>query len=224
MENEKKVWPPVRRERKKTAVNTRLVALVVAVVLVVGSAVGATLAWFTDKTENVVNTFTVGNIDIDLTETTGTEYKMVPGTTITKDPFVTVKAGSEKCYVFVELAEDLGSWEDDVDSFKAALNYDIADGWTAGTGASGNGVPVGVYYRVVDTAIDDQPFYVLKGVEQNGKLINQISVSSAVTKGMMDELEKTNDLPTLTVTAYAVQFEAIADAAAAWAIAKPSTP
>ena len=41
---------------------------VVALVLVLCCAVGGTLAWLTDTTDPVTNTFTVGDIDIDLTE------------------------------------------------------------------------------------------------------------------------------------------------------------
>ena len=49
-----------------------------AAILVVGS-VAATLAYLTDKTSTVENTFTAGNISITLEETTGEQYKMVPG-------------------------------------------------------------------------------------------------------------------------------------------------
>ena len=66
---------------------------VLAIVLVVALSVAGTYAYLTAKTAQVVNTFTVGNVNIDLTEKT-TDYKMVPGTTINKDPKVTVKADS----------------------------------------------------------------------------------------------------------------------------------
>ena len=49
----------------------KALALVLAVVLLVGAAIGGTVAWLTDKTGDVVNTFTVGNIDIELAESTG---------------------------------------------------------------------------------------------------------------------------------------------------------
>ena len=67
-----------------------------AAVLLVVSGVFGTLAWLTDSTDSITNTFTVGNIDIDLTETLPTDRtaKMVPGHTIKKDPKVTVTAGS----------------------------------------------------------------------------------------------------------------------------------
>ena len=76
---------------------------VVALVLVLCCAVGGTLAWLTDTTDPVTNTFTVGDIDIDLTESDHLDLKMIPGRTITKDPKVTVKAGSEACWLFVKV-------------------------------------------------------------------------------------------------------------------------
>ena len=74
---------------------------IVAVVLVLCCAIGGTLAWLTDRTNPVVNTFTVGDINIELKESENLNLKMVPGNTIAKDPKVTVKADSEACYLFV---------------------------------------------------------------------------------------------------------------------------
>ena len=76
----------------------KTLALVLALTLLVAGVVGGTLAWLTDQTAEVKNTFTVGDINIGLTETT-TDYKMVPGNTIAKDPTVTVKTGSDASYV-----------------------------------------------------------------------------------------------------------------------------
>ncbi len=76
-----------------------------AVLLVAGSVLG-TLAYLTDS-ESAVNTFTVGNVSIDLAETDvdgdgdplKNEYRLVPGEEYVKDPTVTVNAGSENSYV-----------------------------------------------------------------------------------------------------------------------------
>ena len=84
---------------------------------VIGSAaVTGTLAWYTANDE-ITNTFTVGNIEMTLTETKiGTEnemtsedqqYKIVPGVDIKKDPTVTIQANSEDCYVFVQVLDSL---------------------------------------------------------------------------------------------------------------------
>ena len=99
-----------------------------AVVLVLCCAVGGTLAWLTQKTDAVVNTFTVGDINITLTETER-EYKMVPGNTIDKDPTVTVQAGSEACWLFVKVEKSA--------NFDTFMTCAMATGWTALAGQEG---------------------------------------------------------------------------------------
>ncbi len=76
-----------------------------ASVLVAGSVLG-TLAFLTDS-EQAINTFTVGNVSIDLAETDvdndgnplENAYQLVPGQSYVKDPTVTVEAGSEAAYI-----------------------------------------------------------------------------------------------------------------------------
>lgn len=83
-----------------------------AVALVVATVFG-TMAYLT-STDKVVNTFTVGNVQIKLDEAKvntdgtrvelaervkGNSYKLLPGHTYTKDPTVTVLKGSEESYV-----------------------------------------------------------------------------------------------------------------------------
>ena len=77
--------PRGARRARKSLGRKALVVLSLMMVLAV-AAVGGTLAWLTDSTQEVKNTFTTSDIDITLAETTGTSYKMVPGFTITKDP------------------------------------------------------------------------------------------------------------------------------------------
>lgn len=177
----------------------KIVLVVTALVLVLCCAIGGTLAWLIDTTNSVVNTFTYGDINIDLTETTGTEYKMVPGNTIEKDPTVTVKADSEACWLFVKVEES--------DNFDDFMTYSIATGWTALTGVDG------VYYREVAATTVDTEFSVLAD--------DQVTVKDTVTKDDLTADDFT--APTLTFTAYAVQKDAATTAAAAWAIANPTT-
>lgn len=170
------------------------ITLLLSLALAVAIGIGGTLAWLTAKTDAVTNTFTVGNINIALEETT-TDYKMVPGKPIDKDPKVTVEAGSEACWLFVKIEESAN-----LDSF---IDYAIADGWTALTGVDG------VYYREVAATADDMPFSVLAN--------DQVTVKDTVTKAMMDEITaQTASAPTLTFTAYAVQKDGLTTAANAW--------
>lgn len=169
------------------------IAVVLALVLLVCCAVGGVLAWLTDTTDSIKNTFTVGNVDISLTETTGNSYKMVPGQTIAKDPKVTVNANSEDCYLFVKVEE--------ADNLPSFIDYSIDNDWTVLDGVDG------VYYMTVTASTDDQTFSVLTG--------DQVTVNDDVTKTMMDELND-ETLPTLTFTAYACQSAGFDNALAAW--------
>ena len=180
---------------RRRSVSSRAFIALLALVLVIGCVAGGTVAWLVAKTDTVVNTFTYGNINIALAETTGTNYKVIPGTVIEKDPKVTVKAGSEACYLFVKV-EKVGMF--------TGMSYEIADGWTALEGENG------VYYRQVGSVTADTSFEVIKG--------NKITVSSDLTK---ETIPTAN--PTLKITAYAVQQENIADAATAWKAANPTT-
>lgn len=166
---------------------------VLAIVLVVALSVAGTYAYLTDKTGPVVNTFTVGNVNIDLTETTGDSYKMVPGATIEKNPKVTVEADSEACWLFVKVEKSA--------NFADFLTYDMATGWTK--------LEEGVFYRQVAASAADQDFAVLAN--------DTVSVKPDVTKAMMDAIENgTATKPTLTFTAYACQADGFTSAAAAW--------
>lgn len=183
--------------KRRGGVATKTLIVALAVMLVVGCAVGGTLAWLTDTTDQVTNTFTVGNIDIGLAETKD-NFKMVPGATISKDPKVTVKAGSEACWLFVKVTES-----DNLDSF---ISYSVDSNWTALTGVSG------VYYREVPdqtTATTDVEYSVLTN--------DQVTVKDTVTKDMMDAITAGEaTAPTLTFKAYAIQKEGFTTAAAAW--------
>ena len=170
---------------------------VLALVLVIAMSVAGTIAYLTDTTAPITNTFTVGNIDIDLAETK-TDFKMVPGCDIAKDPKVTVEANSEDCWLFVKIDESRN-----LDSF---ISYAVANDWTQGDGTN---IPSKVWYRPVEASTADQTFSVLAG--------DQVTVNNDVTKTMMDGLKVDGAIqPTLTFTAYACQ-SANMTVNAAWA-------
>lgn len=178
---------------RRRSVSSRAFIALLALVLVIGCVAGGTVAWLVAKTDPVVNTFTYGNINIALAETTGTDYKIIPGKDIPKDPKVTVKGGSEACWLFVKV-EETGTFVAD------KVTYAIDKDWTALEGEKG------VYYRKVAAVTADTDFSVLEG--------NKITVKDTLTKGDIKDIAATN--PTLTFTAYAVQKENIPDAKTAW--------
>lgn len=187
---------------RRRSVGMKTFVAMLALVLVIGCAVGGTVAWLVSSTNAVVNTFTYGDINITLGETTGSNYTIIPGVNIEKDPKVTVKKDSEACWLFVKVEEE--------GTFVAnKVTYSIADGWTKGDGTK---IPANVYYRAVDAVKADTDFAVLKD--------NKIYVSEDLSKS---DIQSITTKPTLTFTAYAVQKDGIDDAAIAWAKAVPTT-
>lgn len=173
---------------------------VLAIVLVVALSVAGTYAYLTAQTDTITNTFTVGHVKIDLTETFNTDadndgtndcwkMQLIPGTSAVKDPTVTVKANSEKCYLFVKFEEK--------NSPATYLTYTStltdANGWTKLDSEND------VWYRIVNKAADDTSFVLLQA-DGNG---NMVTVKDTVTNDNMAEAAKAE----LVYTAYACQFE-----------------
>ena len=190
----------------------KAIVAVVALVLVLCCAMGGTLAWLVDSTTEVKNTFTYGDINIGLSESDDLDLKMIPGNSIKKDPVVTVKKGSEACWLFVEVKES--------ENFDDFMTYAIAEGWTLyNTTTSGSNIKTDnttddtyVIYREVDatTAKTGTSYQVLKG--------NTVTVLDSVEKSDMEAIKNgTTAKPTLTFTAYAVQKDGFDTAALAWA-------
>lgn len=207
-----------RRARQRKLRNRRIALTVCLMLVVMVASIGGTVAWLTAKTDPVVNTFTYGDINIDLyehnydasTNSLGTsevknveDYKIIPGVNLPKDPTVKVTKGSEKCWLFVKV-EKTGTF------VEGKVTYDIADGWTQLTG---EGITGTVYYRQVGAdAANDQTFGVLKQTTANGKTY-AITVSDQLTKA---EVNGQGNV-TLKFTAYAIQQEGFDTAEAAWA-------
>lgn len=209
-------------------------AMLLAMALLVGCAIGGTLAWLVDSTQEVKNTFTTSNIEIDLNEAdttkdtdTGNEtkdYKMVPGWTLSKDPKVTVKAGSEDCYLFVKVTTTgkaaIGETTYGISDYLAyKLRFeatDLTEGtWTKGTGSGegGNGVPTDVYFIKLENITADKEFELLLKGEITVESVkyewkdNEVLVKPTVTKEMMEALNAEGAVkPSITFTAYASQL------------------
>ena len=194
----------MKHYEKRRSVSSKMFVMMLALVLVFGCAVGGTIAWLVTKTDPVVNTFTYGDINIKLEETTGNNYKIIPGVNIHKNPKVTVEADSEACWLFVKVEEE--------GEFAFSVTYKIADGWTQLVNNSGENVD-GVYYREVsaEDAQEGVSYYVLKGNDTYPEGV--ISVDSLLTK---TEVNNIQTQPKLTFTAYAVQRDRLDDVNIAW--------
>jgi len=212
-------------------------AILLALTLLLGCAVGGTLAWLTAKTDDVQNVFTTSGIEAGLEETGTTEnkkeFKMIPGWTITKDPKAWVTETSEDCYLFIEVVEaggvvkykPAGSQTEVTTKWSDFLEYSIAAGWIKLSG-EGPGNGTSVYYRIYEA--DDAENTNKKGVDNKYSILtnDQVKVLDSVTKEMMDAITAdATKRPTLSFTAYAVQLDkdntTEFSASEAWAVINP---
>ena len=183
----------------------KLFIVALATIIAVMAISGASLAWLQDSTEEVTNTFVEGKIDLTITETPNKgsqwEGKFVPGATEAKDPKLTVGAGSEKCYVYALVDNQLGDCvELDIDSSK----WEVVK--TEGTKTLYR------YMEVVDASSADQVLPVFTTVTYVGAKITQGD------DGNIDDLAKLK----IVISGFAHQSEyatqTVSDnAASAWA-------
>ena len=104
----------------------KITAIALVVCLVAVAIVGGSLAYFTDTTDAKVNEFTVGNVDIDLTEPSWKgDATLMPGVTFAKDPTITVGEKSQDAYVFLKM---------DMNKYVSLVNLMGVDAYKNGIG------------------------------------------------------------------------------------------
>ena len=197
----------------------KTVILLIAFVLVIGLAIGGTYAFLTDTTGEVKNTFVAGKVAIDLYEhplkltdgktdgktidpnantvTAVSDYKMIPGNVLQKDPTVEVLAVSEDCWVMVKVTEANNTLTSNADG--KYIIWTLTDDWELVDGTTN----VYIYKEAVSAGAKLQ---ILAG--------NTVTVNENATAADMAAAE-TNQ-PTLSFIAYAVQADNITKAQA-WA-------
>ena len=92
----------------------KITLVATSVLLVAAMVIGGTLAYFTDTTDTKTTTFTVGNVDIELTEpawNANESHNLMPGATFAKDPTITVAKDSNDAWVFMKVEMNkFNSW------------------------------------------------------------------------------------------------------------------
>ena len=188
-----------------------------AVLLVTASMLG-TMAFLT-STDEVKNTFTVGQVKITLDEAKVDEngkpvegvarvaensYKLLPGHTYTKDPTIHVDAVSEDSWIFVKVENGIAAFEaatsTEENGYKSISDQITANGWTALNGVAN------VYYKPYtksDTGSDLIVFSNFKIADTANDVQGWATLNA-----------------TVNITAYAVQKDGFATAEAAWAAFK----
>lgn len=202
-------------------INFKLIVAILAVAVLATVAISGTVAWLTDSTSTVVNTFTVGDIDIELKEheyvpesntlnnnlvDKNENYKVIPGGTSPKDPMVTVNKGSEKCYVYALVKNNL------VVNGNCVATLAVNSSWSpvaSITKSDGTTETLYKYSQIVDALAESKTLpAIFNSVTYDGEAITKENISQLTSK-------------TIEITAYAHQSEnttsGVADSAAvAW--------
>ena len=212
---------PERKNMKK-----KLLIMSVAMVLVCAFAVGMTIAYLT-STDRVVNTFTVGNVQIKLDEAEvnpdGTlvpnadrvkanSYKLIPGHTYNKDPMVTVLRGSESSYIKMTVTFTKSAALDAIFGTDGANLTSIFKGYNPANWIyKGNTEDTGNDTRTYEFWYKEAVAAPTADVALDA-LFDSITVPHTITN---DQLATIQGM-TITVNAYAIQADGFDTAADAW--------
>ncbi len=169
----------------------RIGIIIAATIIFLMISVSVTYAYLMSASRPVKNTFTLGEVNIELYETSGDKYFITPGASIHKDPKVTVKAKSDKCWLFVEITKANG--------FDHYMSFEMADGWQLLEGHQN------VYYMQLEKTDVDTQYSIIKG--------DILSVYDTVTEEQLDSLLT---VPSLSFKAFAIQHETIDTPVSAW--------
>lgn len=190
-----------------------LVALFLAVF-----AVGGTLAYLTDTTDPVTNTFTFGKVDITLTEptwdTTGktAAADMAPGVEVDKDPTVKVETNSKNAFVFAKVTIPTGTAGGVADQELFTVGT-LGAGWTEVTSILGITTKgVHVYAYGTTSAMTS----VAKGTTLPA-VFTKIKANANLTETEIPNYQ-TDRKANVVVNAYAIQAEGLNEtgASAVW--------
>ncbi len=216
----------------------KILTIVISVALVAAIAIGGTLAYLTSTANDTVltNTFVSGpglSITLDespIDETTGlakagarvasNAYPLIPGEAMDKDPLITVKAGSQPCYVFAYVTNTatVTAATAGAVSKPAVTNIDIATSEWDVAASNSNGT-LYVYSSFDAGPNEYTPIIVSKDDENDRplpKVFTKITINSALT---VADLAGTK-AGSVTVQAYAHQATTGTTYATALAAAK----
>jgi len=209
---------------------------IAAIVLLLVFVVGGAIAYFTD-TDSQTNTFTIGNVDIDLKEpnwdyaitnsATNTNSNnmpddaedMMPGESVAKDPTIYNLSTKNPAYVFAKVEVPCTTIVAPATSAVELFTYTINTGWTELTSAAvactNGGTATHVYYygssgTLTPLAKTNDP--VNNPTPTSSAVFSTITLRGTLKQAEIPDIDQSK---TVEVSAYGIQTEGLASTAPA---------
>ena len=196
--------------------------IIAAVVLLAVLVVGGAIAYFTD-TESKTNTFTIGNVDITLTEdgwdaladTNNNELPdvaedMMPGESVTKDPTINNVSTKNPAFVFAKVEVPCTTIVAPATTSEEIFTYTPNAGWTelstAAVACTSGGTATHVYYYGTGGTLTA----LAKAADASTPTSTTNPVFSSVTlRSTLKGNEGLNGNKNIVVTGYGIQTEGL---------------
>ena len=186
--------------------------ILAAIILLLVFVVGGLIAYFTDQ-ESKTNTFTIGNVNIALTETSwdltddndngvpDAAESLMPGQTVPKNPTIVNESTTNKAYVFMKVEVPCTTET----TPKEFFTYTVNSGWTelstAAVACTSGGTATHVYYY------------------GTGGTLSELGVSPATTPALFNNVTLVNLTGTegitgnknVIATGYGIQTQGLTD-------------
>ena len=177
--------------------------IIAAVALLTLFLIGGTMAYFTD-TESVTNTFTLGNVNITLTEpnwVAANAEGLLPGAVVAKNPTIN-NVGASSAYVFLKVTEPCYATN-------KVFTYTVNSGWTTVGSA---GVCSGTGTSTIETvyAYGGTNMTELQASNSTNALFDNVTVNGNLDSTAVSALSQS--AIQIVVDAYAIQKDNLASA------------
>lgn len=191
--------------------------IIASLVLLLVFAVGGAIAYFTDSEEKT-NTFTIGNVDISLTEANWSltddnhndvpdaAENVVPGQSIPKDPVIKNESTTNPAYVFAKVEVPCTTATSPATPVEIFSYTPVNAAWTelssAAVACTSGGTATHVYYYGTNNTLSS-----LAANTAAPALFTSITVSSQVTGATSEGLTGAKNV---VVTGYGIQTNGLA--------------
>ena len=202
--------------------------ILAALVLLLVVAVGGAIAYFTD-TDTKTNTFTIGNVDISLTEDgwdaladannndiPDVAEDMMPGESVTKDPTINNLSTKNPAYVFAKVEVPCTTIVAPATTSEELFTYTTNAGWTelssAAVACTSGGTATHVYYYGTGGSLT----VLAKAADASTPTPTSNPVFSSVTlRSTLKGNEGLTGNKNIVVTGYGIQTEGLTSTAPA---------